>query len=205
METLNALIIEWGVASLTLAGEVESGDRHAVRTFPHGALLAVMDGLGHGEQAAAAANRAVKVLQTLEIEPVVSLFKGCHERLRSTRGVVMSVAVFNAVDETMTWIGVGNVEGVLLRADPTVVPGHKSLVSRNGVVGSRLPLLEAAIVPVMRGDTLIFATDGIGSEFTQHLALGDGPQQLADKILAQYATRTDDALVLVARYVGETP
>jgi len=205
METLNALIIEWGVASLTLAGEVESGDRHVVKTFPHGALLAVMDGLGHGEQAAAAANRAVKVLQTLEIEPVVSLFKGCHERLRSTRGVVMSVAVFNAVDETMTWIGVGNVEGVLLRADPTVVPGHKSLVSRNGVVGSRLPLLEAAIVPVMRGDTLIFATDGIGSEFTQHLALGDGPQQLADKILAQYATRTDDALVLVARYVGETP
>ena len=205
METLNALIIEWGVASLALAGEVESGDRHVVKTFPHGALLAVMDGLGHGEQAAAAANRAVKVLQTADTESIVSLLKRCHERLRSTRGVVMSVAAFNAVDETMTWIGVGNVEGVLLRADPTVVPGQKSLVSRNGVVGSRLPLLEAAIVPVMRGDTLIFATDGIGSEFTQHLALGDGPQQLADKILAQYATRTDDALVLVARYVGETP
>jgi len=205
METLNALIIEWGVASLALAGEVESGDRHVVKTFPHGALLAVMDGLGHGEQAAAAANRAVKVLQTADTESIVSLLKRCHERLRSTRGVVMSVAAFNAVDETMTWIGVGNVEGVLLRADPTVVPGQKSLVSRNGVVGSRLPLLEAAIVPVMRGDTLIFATDGIGSEFTQHLALGEGPQQLADKILAQYATRTDDALVLVARYVGETP
>jgi hypothetical protein len=73
------------------------------------------------------------------------------------------------------------------------------------VVGIRLPLVEGAIVPVMRGDTLIFATDGIRSEFTQHLALGDGPQQLADKILAQHATRTDDALVLVARYVGETP
>ena len=205
METLNALIIEWGVASLALAGEVESGDRHVVKTFPHGALLAVMDGLGHGEQAAAAANRAVKVLQTADTESIVSLLKRCHERLRSTRGVVMSVAAFDAVDETMTWIGVGNVEGVLLRADPTVVPGQKSLVSRNGVVGSRLPLLEAAIVPVMRGDTLFLATDGIGSEFTQHLALGDGPQQLADKILAQYATRTDDALVLVARYVGETP
>jgi negative regulator of sigma-B (phosphoserine phosphatase) len=203
--TLNALIIEWGVASLTLAGEVESGDRHVVKTFPHGVLVAAMDGLGHGGQAAAAANEAVTVLQTVEIESVVSLLKRCHERLRSTRGVVMSLAVFNAVDETMTWIGVGNVEGVLLRADPTVGPGHKTLVSRSGVVGSRLPLLEAAIVPVMRGDTLIFATDGIGREFTQHLALGDGPQQLADKILAQCATRTDDALVLVARYVGETP
>src|ERR687888_8854 len=119
METLNTLIIDWGVASLALPGEVESGDRHVVKTFPHGALLAALDGLGHGEQAAAAANRAIRVLQTLETESVVSLLKRCHERLQSTRGVVMSLAVFNALDETMTWVGVGNVEGVLLRADPT--------------------------------------------------------------------------------------
>src|SRR5438094_10303842 len=144
METLNTLIIEWGVASLALAGEVESGDRHVVKTFPHGALLAALDGLGHGEQAAAAANRAILVLQTTDHESLISLLKCCHERLRSTRGVVMSVAVFNAVDETMTWLGVGNVEGVLLRAGPTVVQGHKTLVSPNAVVGSRPPLLEAA-------------------------------------------------------------
>jgi hypothetical protein len=57
----------------------------------------------------------------------------------------------------------------------------------------------------MRGDTLVFATDGVRREFTQRLALGDGPQQLADRILGQYAKGTDDALVLVARYVGEAP
>jgi hypothetical protein len=118
---------------------------------------------------------------------------------------VISLAAFNAVDETMTWVGVGNVEGVLLRADPTVDPRYESLLLRNGVVGSRLPLLHASIVPVMRGDTLVFATDGIRSEFTQCLALGDGPQQLADRVLAKYAKGTDDALVLVARYVGEAP
>jgi len=205
METLNKLIIEWGSASLTLAGEVESGDKHVVKVFPHGALLAAMDGLGHGEEAAAAANRAVRFLQTSENESLISLLKRCHERLRSTRGVVISLAAFNAVDETMTWVGVGNVEGVLLRADPAVNPGCESLVLRSGVVGSRLPQLHAAIVPVMRGDTLVFVTDGIRSEFTQCLALGDGPQQLADRILAQYAKGTDDALVLVARYVGEAP
>ena len=203
METLNKLIIEWGNASLTLAGEVESGDKHVVKVFPHGALLAVMDGLGHGKEAAAAANLAARILQTANNESLISLLKRCHECLRSTRGVVISLAAFNAVEETMTWVGVGNVEGVLLRADPAVDPGYESLMLRNGVVGSRLPLLHASIVPVMRGDTLIFATDGIHREFTQRLALGDGPQQLADKILGRYAKRTDDALVLVARYVGE--
>jgi len=203
METLNKLIIEWGNASLTLAGEVESGDKHVVKVFPHGALLAVMDGLGHGKEAAAAANLAARILQTANNESLISLLKRCHECLRSTRGVVISLAAFNAVEETMTWVGVGNVEGVLLRADPAVDPRYESLVLRSGVVGSRLPLLHGTIVPVMRGDTLIFATDGIRREFTQGLALGDGPQQLADKILGRYAKRTDDALVLVARYVGE--
>ncbi|TLY22114.1 MAG: stage II sporulation protein E (SpoIIE) [Nitrospirae bacterium] len=203
METLNKLIIEWGNASLTLAGEVESGDKHVVKVFPHGALLAVMDGLGHGKEAAAAANLAARILQTANNESLISLLKRCHECLRSTRGVVISLAAFNAVEETMTWVGVGNVEGVLLRAGPAIDPGYESLMLRNGVVGSRLPLLHASIVPVMRGDTLIFATDGIHREFTQRLALGDGPQQLADKILGRYAKRTDDALVLVARYVGE--
>jgi len=203
METLNKLIIEWGNASLTLAGEVESGDKHVVKVFPHGALLAVMDGLGHGKEAAAAANLAARILQTADKESLISLLKRCHECLRSTRGVVISLAAFNAVEETMTWVGVGNVEGVLLRADPAVDPRYESLVLRSGVVGSRLPLLHGTIVPVMRGDTLIFSTDGIRREFTQGLALGDGPQQLADKILGRHAKRTDDALVLVARYVGE--
>src|SRR5213594_3578778 len=143
METLNKLVVEWGVASQTLAGEVQSGDKHVVKVFPHGALLAAIDGLGNGEEAAAAANMAVRVLQTSENESVISLLKRCHEWLRSTRGVVISLAAFNAVDETMTWVGVGNVEGILLRADPTVDPRYESLLLRSGVVGSRLPLLHA--------------------------------------------------------------
>src|SRR2546427_11354737 len=120
METLDKLIVEWGVASQTLAGEVESGDKHVVRIFPHGALLAAMDGLGHGEEAAAAANMAVKFLENSEKEAVILLLKRCHERLRSPRGVVVSLAAFNALDETKTWVCGGNVWGILLQAEPAV-------------------------------------------------------------------------------------
>src|SRR5260370_41379851 len=104
---------------------------------------------------------AVRVLQAADNESLISLLKRCHEWVRSTRGVVISLAAFNAVDETMTWVGVGNVEGVLLRADPTVDPRYESLLLRNGVGGRRLPLLHASIVPVMRGDTLVFAPHGV--------------------------------------------
>src|SRR2546422_8608715 len=120
METLDKLIVEWGVASQTLAGEVESGDKHVVRIFPHGALLAAMDGLGHGEEAAAAANMAGKFLQNSEKKSVISLLKRCHERLRSTPGGVINFAAFDAVGEIMTSIGVGHVVGNLLPVDPAV-------------------------------------------------------------------------------------
>src|SRR5207245_11477751 len=96
-----------------------------------------------------------------------------------------------------------NLGRVRRRGDPAVDQRYGALGLRSGVVGSGLPLLHGTIVPVMRGHTLIFGTDGIRREFTQGLALGDGPQQLADKILGRHAKRTDDALVLVARYVGE--
>ena len=44
--------LEWGVAAQALPGEAISGDRHVMQAFPSGALVAVIDGLGHGEEAA---------------------------------------------------------------------------------------------------------------------------------------------------------
>src|SRR2546429_6341289 len=110
METLNKLIIEWGVASQTLAGEVESGDKHVVKIFPHGALLAALDGLGHGEEAAAAANMAVRVLQAPENECVIFMLKRSHGRFRSPPGGVICLARLHPVGWTTTSIRVGNVQ-----------------------------------------------------------------------------------------------
>ncbi len=69
-------------------------------------------------------------------------------------------------------------------------------------MGDQLPRLTASIIPVKRNDVLIFATDGIQSAFPEVLNLYDSPQQIADNILERYARRTDDALVLVARFMN---
>ena len=67
----------------------------------------------------------------------------------------------------------------------------------------RLPPLRAAVMSIAPGDTLVFATDGIRAGFLAGLKLTDQPQPLADHILADHAKRTDDGLVLVARYRRE--
>jgi len=198
-------LIEWGAAALPLEGGPESGDLYVVRPFDHGALVAVVDGLGHGSEAALAAKTAVATLEDYAHEPVISLLRRCHERLMRTRGVVMSLASLDAESNTLTWLGVGNVEAVLLRADAAANPAREDVLLRGGVVGYQLPTLRASILPVTRGDVLIFATDGIRSGFVEDVILSDPPQKIAEQILARRARGTDDALVLVARYLGPEP
>jgi serine/threonine protein phosphatase PrpC len=186
-----------------MAGQAASGDRYLVKPFPDGVLVAVVDGLGHGPEAADAAALAVRELDRHAEQPVISLVKRCHEALRGTRGAVMSLASYSGRDSTMMWLGVGNVEGVLLRRSDKMHEPRESLLLRGGVLGTRLPALTAAVIPVRWGDILILASDGIRSEFARDVIVDDPVQKIADRILAEHRKATDDALVLVARYLGD--
>lgn len=206
MESLVSLPIEWGIAARSLPGQPESGDHQVVKQFPGGALMAAVDGVGHGTDAATAAMIAKDVLETHPADPIVALVQRCHEALHATRGVTLSVASFDAAQGLVTWLGVGNVVGVLLRRSVTPVSVEKALLLRAGVVGLQLPpTLDADSVPVSEGDTLIFATDGIQSDFTRGLAASQPPQKAAESILAHHSKTTDDALVLVVRFLSARP
>jgi phosphoserine phosphatase RsbX len=201
MEDLATICVEWGFASRALPGESTSGDLQLVSSFPGGMLLAVLDGVGHGREAAAASMLARNILEKNAAEPVIGLIQRCHEALRTTRGAAMSIASLSVSQRLLTWLGVGNVEGFLLRKSGAPVAAEDSLLLRAGVVGLHLPLLEACTVPVFEGDTLIFATDGIHSSFTRELAGNHAPQKIAESILARHGKSSDDALVLVARFL----
>jgi negative regulator of sigma-B (phosphoserine phosphatase) len=201
-ETADVELVELGIAARGLAGEPESGDAHAAKPFPGGLLLAAIDGLGHGEDAATAAGIARATLEEHAGEAAESLFERCHERLRRTRGVVMSLASFSEAGGTMTWLGVGNVEGKLLRGDARGRWSGESILLHGGVVGYQMPRLRPTTISVTAGDLLVFATDGVHAGFVDGLE-GSGPAQgIADRILASHSRKDDDALVLVARYRG---
>jgi serine phosphatase RsbU (regulator of sigma subunit) len=202
VEIIDLPLVEYGVAKSILPGQGESGDRHLVCCGGDGILIAAIDGIGHGEEAANAAEAAISILKASPDEPVISLLERCHEGLRSTRGVVLSLASIDPKHGMMTWIGVGNVQGVLMRAGAKKGRVEEVLLLRGGVVGSQLPALQAAVLPIAKGDTLVFVTDGIRSEFVEGLSALESPQRAADKILKQHSRGNDDALVLVVRLTG---
>jgi phosphoserine phosphatase RsbX len=193
---------ECGVAARTHAGETESGDKHVVARFDGGVLVAVIDALGHGQQASHAADVAAGVLSRHAHETPRALVERCHAEMRDTRGAAMSLASFDWRRGTMSWLAVGNVTGALAHADDDAHPRVQLLLQRGGVVGDRLPALRHSIAPVSQGDTLVLATDGMHGEFTEILPAQNEPQSLAQQILDNYGKRRDDATVLVFRYYG---
>jgi serine phosphatase RsbU (regulator of sigma subunit) len=193
-------IIEWGWAGRAL--EDVSGDLHVVVQFDDGAVVVLLDGLGHGHEAAQAARAAAPVIEAHAREPVLQILQHCHEALYKTRGAAMSIASFDARDDSMNWAGVGNVDGILVRAQQNSQVRDEAISTRGGVVGYRLPPLRAERLSLSRGDTLVMATDGIQSTFTARMPIAFTPQELAETILMRYGKPTDDAHVVVARYLG---
>lgn len=198
-------LLRYWVCARPLPGQSESGDQYLVAPFPGGALLAVIDGLGHGDDAAHAAKQAVAVLAEHAAEPVTTLMQRCHERLRRTRGAVMTLVSLRGADNTATWLGVGNVECMLLQADAAPGARRASVLLRGGIVGDRLPPLRATVVPVRPGDLLMLATDGIASGFIRDLFYPEYPQQLVNDLFFQHARNNDDALILGAQWTDGAP
>jgi serine phosphatase RsbU (regulator of sigma subunit) len=197
-------IVDWAVATRALAGEATSGDLHVVSSWRGGTLVAVIDGLGHGIEAADAAQAAAVVLSAHDGGPLDALLASCHAALRPTRGAVITVAAIDHVTSTLTWVGVGDVEAVLFRSDPAAPRARETILLRNGIVGGQLPALRPATFALTAGDTLVMATDGVAQAFVQSLPPG-APGDVAARILETHGKLPDDALVLVARYRGSRP
>jgi len=189
--------VDVDAAARPFAGEVECGDQFCAVAKPGGVLVAVVDGLGHGPEAAEAARLACATLENApDGQPPAALVERCHVALRRTRGAALCAALFPSAEACVDWIAVGNVEGMVLRGSAA---RREAVLQRPGIVGHTLPRLQSTRLPVAPGDTLVLATDGVERGIAGRIDTTVD----ADRLLERFATGTDDALILLARYTGE--
>ena len=194
--------LELGVAERALPGQARSGDRAVLVRYEGGALVAAIDGLGHGGGAADAAAAAAEVLSAHPDDEPTHLIAACHRALTRTRGAVMTLAWFDLASRRLAWTGVGNVEGRLVHAAAGLNAPTEGAFTRGGVVGYNLPPVRVTSAELEPGDVMILATDGIDSGFAGAVTAGGTAQDIADRILARHAREADDALVVVVRYLA---
>ena len=194
------LRIDTAFATVPLKGQKESGDLSLVKRVGAGTLVAVVDGLGHGQEAASAAHAAIAALDRYAREPLSDVVRRAHEALVGLRGVVLGLAYLDPQAATLTWLGIGNVGGILLRADSGSRPDRITLVASAGFIGGELPHPTTRSVPLALGDTMVLFSDGVKDGFSDSIVLANSPQEIADTVIARHTKGNDDALVLVARY-----
>ena len=194
--------LERGEAGAPLAGESRSGDLAVFAAYEGGALVATVDGLGHGPPAADAAEAAGAQFRAHAGEPPERLLKRCHDSLRSTRGVVATLAWFDLDTGELTWTGVGNVEGRLVRADRQG-DSNDSPTLFGGVLGWSLPAVRLVHTRLGPGDCVVMATDGVAADFGSSLQPGIPAPQQARRVFESNARGSDDALVVAVRYLPE--
>lgn len=197
-------LFEFGVAASNSPREQESGDRYLLEVSDTQVLLALIDAVGHGHAASEVANIAIATIRQHASEPIGAIMLHCHQSLLRKRGVTLSIACYDRQAHTVNWLGVGDVSGVLMHVNPKAKPRIRELLVRGGLLGDRLPALNPVMHQMELGDTLIMASDGIRSSYTDILtAARINPQLLAERILATYAKGNDDATVVVFRCWGE--
>ncbi|HWF71144.1 MAG TPA: SpoIIE family protein phosphatase [Mycobacterium sp.] len=196
--------IEWAAKARARPGENVCGDRLiAVDVNGAGALLGVLDGLGHGANAAEAAKHGVDLLRAAGAEPLDVLVQRCHRALSGTRGAAMTLAHIDFRSDTLSWIGIGNVTADLVAKHPAGVEVRSSARLAGGIVGYRIPeALTPQEVPIRPGDLLVIASDGIVEGHLDDIDFSASSLAIADQILHRHAKDNDDALVLAARHRG---
>ena len=119
LSTKNSSLPSCGVVCVPVAGETESGDGWAVQAQGERTYFLAVDGLGHGPQAAEAAQAAMRVFrERAGRDEAQVLLETIHTALRSTRGAAAAVAVVDAARQELVYAGIGNIAGTIVSGMP---------------------------------------------------------------------------------------
>jgi hypothetical protein len=179
-----------------------SGDRHVVQESADGLLMAVVDAVGHGSEAADVATSAAESIDTSGGDSLVSTIQRCHRKLAGTRGAVAAIARIDAIGG-LSWLAVGNVSAVVMRRRFGRLDVSMVASTHPGILGVRLPALRESSVLLQPGDLVLISTDGVEPGFTGEIGAGTGDlSSLTSHFVEERRIRSDDSLLLAARYLG---
>lgn len=188
-----------GYRSRAKSGQTVCGDACAVWLEVDHIVLAVVDGLGHGPEAASAAQAALRCIGSMRYRSCEDIFTECDKQLYATRGVAMALAIVDPVLHQLTLATVGNIRAVLLTGKR-----ERHLGGARGVVGAGFDGLAPERIELVADDTLLLYSDGL-DEFLpwRDIQLPDfAAPAIAEFALDHWAKDGDDAAMLVYRHAG---
>ncbi len=186
---------EVGAVSVPKPREDVCGDSWWAEELNGICTVAVVDGLGHGPMAFDASRRAIEVVRLNPGWPPGRLVGAAHEALRGSRGAAIGVARVAPGEGTLTFAGVGNIEGAVVWPG-----GNKRLVSHNGTLGHEISHIQEFIDRWPGDASLVLHSDGLGTHWTLDRYPGlltKDPSVVAGVLYRDFDRGYDDTTVVV--------
>lgn len=189
-----------GAINLPHPKETVCGDSWATRRIDGICQTLVVDGLGHGEQAARASGAAIKIFeQQTQILPTVELLELIHQALRSTRGAAAAVATLDAAANKVRFAGIGNIAGVIVTDDQ-----QRQMVSHNGILGFEARKFHEFVYDWEPSAILILHSDGLQTRWNLDKYAGirlRQPSLIAGLLYRDFNRGSDDVTVLAIKQI----
>lgn len=149
-----------GVNQHPMRNESACGDvwHLAVRGTRLSAL--VIDGLGHGEDAQAAARCGAEAFAQRPFEHPDGLMADMHRAMNGTRGGAAAIAQYDAESHALLFAGIGNIGARLIS-----VQGSRGLASHPGIVGVQYRKAHTFTYAEAKNQLLVMYSDGLQSRW----------------------------------------
>jgi anti-sigma regulatory factor (Ser/Thr protein kinase) len=186
-----------GVVMAPYPGETAIGDGWAVHAGKVGPRLLVVDGSGHGPQAAKAASAALQAFERHRERDGAALVQIIHDALRPTRGAAIAVAEIDTVQKLVRFVGIGNITGALTDRGAC----HR-MVSLNGIAGHVAARIREFTYPFSSVPTLVLHSDGLSAKWNLDAYPGlmaAHPSLIAGVLFRLFRRERDDACVVALR------
>lgn len=184
----------YGVSQHALHGENVCGDTWRLAIDGPRMSALVIDGLGHGPDAAEAAQAGASAFVEAPFDAPEVLLERAHQRMTGTRGGAAAVARHDG-EGVLRFAGIGNISACLVNGESS-----RGLASHPGIVGGQFRKAHAFDYPYTAGQLLVMHSDGLQSRWR----LGDypglwqrHPAVIATLLHRDFCRGRDDATVLV--------
>lgn len=178
-------------------GERFCGDGWGFHETPERIVTVLVDGIGHGWEAAEAAQEATATFaKHIACEPR-QILQYIHDALRKTRGAVAAVAEIRPREQTLVYAGVGNISATLIDANRS-----RNLVSHNGTLGAIVPRIQEFRFEWSRNSLLVMHSDGVQTRWDLGAYAGlvaKHPALIGGALLRDFRRQRDDASVVVIK------
>jgi len=125
------------------------------------------------------------------------IFEKIHVKLNKTRGAAGALARFNFRENTMNYIGLGNISSMLLSNNKM-----KTLISMNGIVGHGNPKFQVLSYPLPEYFIFFMYSDGLLThwDLEKYPGLLLKPSPLIAAVLYRdYKRKRDDSTIVVIK------